>query len=82
VLAAVDRLAKQHPGELIVMVAHGGVMDVLYRAATRLDLQATRTWLLGNTAVNRLLWTPKGLSLVGWSDTQHLADAVLDESST
>jgi probable phosphoglycerate mutase len=82
VLATVDRLAKQHPGELIVMVAHGGVMDVLYRAATRLDLQATRTWLLGNTAVNRLLWTPEGLSLVGWSDTQHLADAVLDESST
>jgi len=82
VLATVNRLAQQHPGELIVMVAHGGVMDVLYRAATRLDLQAARTWLLGNTAVNRLLWTPEGLSLVGWSDTQHLADAVLDESST
>jgi len=45
-------------------------------------LQAARTWLLGNTAVNRLLWTPEGLSLVGWSDTQHLSDAVLDESST
>ena len=82
VLASVNRLAKQHPGELIVMVAHGGVMDVLYRAATRLSLQAARTWLLGNTAVNRLLWTPEGLSLVGWSDTQHLSDAVLDESST
>jgi probable phosphoglycerate mutase len=81
VLAAVNRLAQRHPGELIVMVAHGGVMDVLYRAATRLDLQATRTWLLGNTAVNRLLWTSEGLSLVGWSDTQHLSDAVLDESS-
>jgi probable phosphoglycerate mutase len=82
VLASVNRLAKQHPGELIVMVAHGGVMDVLYRAATRLDLQAARTWQLGNTAVNRLLWTAEGLSLVGWSDTQHLSDAVLDESST
>ena len=82
VLATVNRLAKQHPGELIVMVGHGGVMDVLYRAATRLDLQAARTWLLGNTAVNRLLWTPEGLSLVGWSDIQHLSGAVLDESST
>jgi probable phosphoglycerate mutase len=82
VLSAVNRLAKAHPGELIVMVGHGGVMDVLYRAATRLDLQAARTWLLGNTAVNRLLWTPEGLSLVGWSDTLHLSDAVLDESST
>jgi probable phosphoglycerate mutase len=82
VLSAVNRLAKAHSGELIVMVGHGGVMDVLYRAATRLDLQAARTWLLGNTAVNRLLWTPEGLSLVGWSDTLHLSDAVLDESST
>ena len=82
VLATVNRLAGQHPGELVVMVGHGGVMDVLYRAATRLGLQAARTWLLGNTAVNRLLWTPEGLSLVGWSDTQHLSDVVLDESST
>jgi len=82
VLATVNRLAKQHPGELIVMVGHGGVMDVLYRAAARLDLQAARTWLLGNTAINRLLWSPEGLSLVGWSDTQHLSDPALDETST
>ena len=82
VLATVNRLAKAHPGELIVMVGHGGVMDVLYRAATRLDLQAARTWLLGNTAINRLLWSPEGLSLVGWSDTQHLSDPVRDETST
>ncbi len=82
VLATVNRLAAQHPGKLIVMVGHGGVMDVLYRAATRLDLQAARTWLLGNTAINRLLWSPEGLSLVGWSDTSHLSDAVRDETST
>ena len=82
VLATVNRLAEQHPGELIVMVGHGGVMDVLYRAATRLDLQAARTWLLGNTAINRLLWSPEGLSLVGWSDTTHLSDPALDETST
>ena len=75
-------LAAQHPGEQIVMVAHGGVMDVLYRAATRQEIQARRTWDLGNATINRLLWTPEGLSLVGWADTQHLADdGPLDESS-
>ena len=75
-------LAAQHPGEQIVMVAHGGVMDVLYRAATRQEIQARRTWDLGNATINRLLWTPEGLSLVGWADTQHLADAgPLDEST-
>jgi probable phosphoglycerate mutase len=66
-------LAARHPGELVVLVAHGGVMDVLYRAATRQELQAPRTWQLGNAAINRMLWTPEGFSLVGWSDTAHLA---------
>ncbi len=75
-------LAAQHPGEQILMVAHGGVMDVLYRAATRQEIQAPRTWDLGNAAINRLLWTPDGLSLVGWADTQHLDDdEALDEST-
>ena len=77
VLAAAARLAAGHPGELIAMVAHGGVMDVLYRAATRLDIQAPRTWALGNAAINRLLWTPTGFTLVGWGDTQHLTEGVV-----
>ena len=79
---ATQGLAAQHPGEQIVMVAHGGVMDVLYRAATRQEIQAPRTWDLGNATINRLLWTPEGLSLVGWADTQHLDDdEALDEST-
>ena len=82
VLRVAARLAAQHPGEQIALFAHGGVMDILYRAATRLDLQAPRTWALGNTAVNRLLWSPEGFSLVGWADVQHLNDGSLDESST
>jgi 2,3-bisphosphoglycerate-dependent phosphoglycerate mutase len=80
VTATAEAIAARHPGELVVLVAHGGVLDVLYRAATRQELQAPRTWQLGNAAVNRLLWTPEGFSLVGWSDTSHLADDALDES--
>ena len=81
VLEAAERLAAQHPGEQIALVCHGGVMDVLYRAATRLDIQAPRTWTLGNAAINRLLWTPEGFALVGWADTQHLEEDVLDEAA-
>jgi probable phosphoglycerate mutase len=81
VLQAVDDIAARHVGELIVMAAHGGVMDVLYRAATRQELQAPRTWALGNAAINRLLWTPEGLGLVGWADTSHLDTDALDEST-
>jgi 2,3-bisphosphoglycerate-dependent phosphoglycerate mutase len=81
ILSTVNELAARHPGQQIVMVAHGGVMDILYRAATRLDLQAPRTWQLTNTAVNRLLWTPQGLSLVGWGDTSHLDSLGQDETT-
>ncbi len=56
-------------------------MDCLYRAAARVDLQAPRSWQLGNASINRLLHTPQGFSLVGWSDTYHLEEASLDESS-
>ena len=81
VLDTAQTLAARHMGEQIVMVAHGGVMDVLYRAATGLDLQATRTWTLGNAAINRLLWTPDGFTIVGWADTSHLDDETMDETT-
>lgn len=80
ITATTYALAARHVGGQIVLVAHGGVLDVLYRAATRQDIQAPRTWQLGNAAINRLLWTPDGLSLVGWADTQHLDNAVRDEN--
>ena len=85
VVSTVSGLAARHPGQLIAVVSHGGVMDVLYRAATRLDLQAARTWALGNAAINRLLWSPQGFSLVGWADVGHLQEAatvVRDETSS
>lgn len=82
VIDTTHRLAARHPGELVLLVTHGGVLDVLYRAATRQDIQAPRTWQLGNAAINRLLWTHgHGLSLVGWADKQHLEHATRDETT-
>jgi 2,3-bisphosphoglycerate-dependent phosphoglycerate mutase len=74
------RLAAAHPGRTLLLVTHGGVLDCLYRAASRIALNAPRTWELANTGVNRLLYTPEGFTLVGWGDTQHLNDDIaLDE---
>jgi probable phosphoglycerate mutase len=75
------RLAAAHPGQTIALVAHGGVMDCLYRAATRMELQAPRSWQLGNASINRLLHSAEGFALVGWSDVSHLDAASLDEGS-
>ena len=81
IASTVDAFAAQHVGGQIVLVAHGGVMDVLYRLATGQELQAPRTWQLGNAAINRLLWTSQGITLVGWGDTTHLEETTLDEGS-
>ena len=81
VLQITHSLAERHIGEQIVLVSHGGVLDALYRAAIGLDLQAPRTWTLVNAGINRLLWTPQGLTMVGWSDTAHLEDEWLDETT-
>ena len=81
ILAATHTLARRHVGEQIVLVAHGGVLDMLYRFATRQSMDARRTWELGNASINRLLWTPEGLHLVGWSDTRHL-DAESRDAAT
>ncbi len=77
----VNQLAQAHMGQQMVLVAHGGIMDVLYRWGTGQTLQAPRTWSLGNAVINRVLWTPQGLTLVGWGDDRHLQNASRDEIS-
>ena len=71
-VATVTALAARHRGQHIAVVAHGGVLDALYRAATRVALDAPRTWQVGNASINRLLASDAGLTLVGWADSLHL----------
>jgi probable phosphoglycerate mutase len=75
----VNEIAARHLDQQIVLVAHGGVLDMLYRLATQQSVSAPRSWELSNAAINRLLWTPEGLTLVGWADTRHLDTTGLDE---
>ena len=76
VVAAVTRLAQAHRGQSIALVTHGGVLDLLYREATRVALDAPRTWQLSNAGINRLLSSAEGLFLVGWDDRAHLQASV------
>jgi probable phosphoglycerate mutase len=82
VLSGLAALAREHQGGTVLAFTHGGVLDVLYRLATGQAVESPRSWQLGNATINRLLWTPEGLSLVGWSDASHLeSEPPLDESS-
>jgi 2,3-bisphosphoglycerate-dependent phosphoglycerate mutase len=78
VVQTAQALAAQHLGQQVVWVAHGGVLDMLYRIATGQEINAPRTWALANASINRLLWNGEHFSLVGWADVLHL-DNALDE---
>ena len=71
-MATLTRLACAHPGQTIAIVAHGGVLDCLYRAASHLALDAPRSWELGNAAISRLLYSTQGFIRIGWNDIRHL----------
>lgn len=77
-LAVADRLALRYAGRSVIWVTHGGVLDCLHRAATRVALDAPRTWTLDNASVNRLLHGDLGLMLVGWGDVGHLSTPTVD----
>lgn len=79
---AFHSLGERHAGEQIVVVAHGGVLDIVYRLAAKIDLQSPRTWQLSNAGVNRVLWTPEGLNLIGWGDVSHLDGAIREDTTT
>jgi probable phosphoglycerate mutase len=83
VLAAVGEIAERHPGQTVAVVTHGGVLDVIYRAARALAWDAPREHAMLNASINtaRASAPPLALELVAWGDVEHLADA-RDETLT
>lgn len=79
VLEALEALGAAHTGGHIALVTHGGVLDVLYRHANGLSIEAGRTWRIENASINRFLWSPDSFSMVGWADNAHLEEAVAQD---
>lgn len=83
-----QKVASQHLGQRVVVVTHGGAMDIIWRQATGTDLQAPRKAVLLNASINRIGLTPSqsgGVvmdtnthtqpfrwSLVDWGNVEHL----------
>jgi probable phosphoglycerate mutase len=80
-IAAIAAIAARHRGQHIAVVSHGGVLDALYRAASRIPIDAPRTWQLPNATINRVLHGDEGFMLVGWNDARHLEGAALEEDA-
>jgi len=74
VVRAFTELAERFAGSQVVVVTHGGVLDMVWRHAHRQSLSGPRVCEIPNAGINRVGHAPQGLHILQWADTEHLAD--------
>lgn len=73
-------LAHRHPGERVVVVTHGGVLDAVHRLAAAVPLERPRDFPIFNASLNRVRHEDGRWSILRWGDISHLTrDAALDD---
>ncbi|MGO9672670.1 MAG: histidine phosphatase family protein [Methylocella sp.] len=75
VAAAFAGLADKHRGEMLLVVTHGGVLDIAHRLASGQSLMAKRDFPLLNAALNWIERRDGRWVLLSWGETDHLARA-------
>ncbi|MFT4189988.1 MAG: histidine phosphatase family protein [Comamonas sp.] len=70
-----EALAREQPGGVgrLVVFTHGGLLDMLYRAATGASLQGPRVALIPNAGINRLRVSGQRIEIIDWAEDGHLA---------
>ena len=81
VMAALQALLAAHGGQRVVVVTHGGVLDMLWRTVHGLALSGPRECDIPNTGINRLHWADGRLRIDAWADAAHL-DGLPPQPST
>jgi probable phosphoglycerate mutase len=74
VMDAVHRVVAAHVGQTLVIVTHGGVLDMIYRTARSLGLSGPRQSDIPNAGLNRIRVRDGAFDILSWADTRHLAD--------
>ena len=81
---AVARLAARHSGQKLLVVTHGGVLDMIYRSAMALALSGPRQSQIPNGGISRVRIDGEKIEILGWADVRHLggmpAQPVYDQS--
>ena len=80
VLQCLGQIVADHPGATVAVVTHGGVLDVVYRAAKAMAWEVPRSHLLPNASINHVVATLPGpaFEVLAWAQSGHL-EAARDE---
>ncbi|MBV8647529.1 histidine phosphatase family protein [Paludibacterium sp.] len=67
-----DQVATRHPGQTVLVISHGGVLDIAYRMASGLPLTHQRDFPIPNAALNWISHSNGRWTLERWADESHL----------
>ncbi|MFV9473879.1 histidine phosphatase family protein [Advenella sp. RU8] len=74
-------LAGLHLNETLLLISHGGAIDMMWRVANQLAPNAPREFTQRNTAINRLqISHEKKWSVISWADDSHLEERLKQTS--
>jgi len=79
IIAAVHGIAARHAGERVLVVTHGGVLDVIWREANGVDLHERCATLLLNASINRIAIDEGQWRMLGWADAAHVGAAAIND---
>lgn len=78
VQGALDAIVQQHEGKTILLVSHGGTLDMMYRIASDQALSAERVASVPNASLNWINHNGASWSVEQWADTRHLDGRTLE----
>lgn len=79
VIAGLRDLSIAHDGQTIVVVTHGGVLDIVNRLARGNSLSQPRDFVIPNAGINWIRVSDESWTLEQWGQTEHLTQAGMDE---
>jgi probable phosphoglycerate mutase len=75
-------VAAQHAGQSVAIVAHGGVLDIIWRIVHGLPVDTPRAWALPNTGINHLRDAGGIWQVLDWGNTAHLLNPAVVRDET
>jgi probable phosphoglycerate mutase len=75
---ALEKIRQQHLGKTVLLVSHGGALDMMYRLASKQALDAEKAVSVPNASLNWIGHDVQSWRVDRWADTSHLDSLALD----
>ena len=76
IIGTVKAIAARHPSQRVLVMTHGGVLDIIWRHAQGTPLADKRRTPMYNVSINRVNVDDRGWEILGWGDVSHMPATV------